>query len=168
MKKKFLVAAFALLFVAAFGFSNAQAQKLEAQVAPVKEIKEKPIISGSSCNMIVGTGCVGDCSGPGGGGAAVARSAGNPQITYVVPGNVPFQFLCLQTDASSLCPNTGAFARIYRNGVQVAQGDITAVGSTISFFALSGDIVTVEVSLFGINNNIDCVWLGNLNFSLRK
>lgn len=110
------------------------------------------------CNQysVVASGCVGTCGVPG-------------TLSYTVtPTNQRAVPLCLQNLSSSLCPNTGAFARVYVDGTLVASGNITAVGSTVSFVAQAGSTVKVLVTTFPINNGIQCVWLGNLNFGLKR
>ena len=105
---------------------------------------------------VVATGCVGACGVPGELGY------------YVTPASQRAVPLCLQNLNSSLCPNTGAFALIYVDGSLVASGVITAVGSSIPFVAQAGSTVKVLVPTFSINNGIQCIWLGNLNFGLKR
>lgn len=115
------------------------------------------IISPAPCPYnIVASNCVGACGNPTG-------------ITYSTPICASFvERFCLTNDGSSLCPNNDAFARIYVNGVLVASGNITAVGSSISFSAICGANIVVKVGAFNNGSPIQCVWLGNLNYSLRK
>jgi hypothetical protein len=61
-----------------------------------------------------------------------------------------------------------AKAVIYVNGVQVASGNITAVGSSISFSAPCGANIKIKVGAVSNGNPIQCIQLGDLYYSLRK
>ena len=69
---------------------------------------------------------------------------------------------------SSLCPNTGAVAVLLVNGVPVAHGVITDVKSSIQANAKPGDIVIVLVHAIPLFNEIVCVRLGELEFTLEQ
>jgi len=160
MKKHLLTCAFALLLVG-FGTLNAQAQVLQPvnEKAPAPTIIAQPvrpilITPVGNCSNVVAAGCVGNC--------------GAPSTTSFVVSGAFFQSFCLQNDQSSLCANTGAYAYVYRNGTLIAQGDITAVGSTINFWAFAGNTITVTVQTYGINNGIQCIWLGELYYSVKN
>jgi len=146
MKKHFLFTAFMAFAFVCMGLAQVNAQSLS----------QNSLSSSASCGAVVASGCVGACGS-------------TASISYTVPVSAEYKTkVCLQTDQSSLCPNTGARAKVYKNGSLVATVNITAVGSGLGILATSGDVITVEVSLFPIKNNIQCVWLGNLDFSLRN
>lgn len=113
----------------------------------------------SSCASynIVAESCVGACGNPG-------------ELSYTVP--IPCSSLsvplCLSNISSNLCPSHRAIARILVNGQFVAQGDITAVGSNISFSAPCGANVKVVVYAFDVVPGVVCVQLGDLKFALSK
>ncbi|MEM1322992.1 MAG: hypothetical protein AAGG75_22190 [Bacteroidota bacterium] len=139
---------FLVLLVAALSFisleSNAQADY-------------SADISCANWNQVA-TGCVGACGT-------------SSTITYpvlCVSAEQRRVALCVRNEASSLCPNTGAIAKVYVNGTLRASGDITAQGSSITFFAACGDQVSVVTSTYPISNNIQCVWLGQLTVGLRR
>ena len=71
---------------------------------------------------------------------------------------------------SSLCPNTGAVAMLLVNGIPVASGDITRVGSSIQTpgTVKSGDVVIAIVHTFPNFKQIVCVRLGELSVELRE
>jgi hypothetical protein len=74
----------------------------------------------------------------------------------------------LRNVESSLCPNTGAVGMLVVNGQPVAQGDITAVGSSIEAVVNSGDIVAAVIQSIPKFNDIACVRLGQLNAVLQE
>ncbi len=69
---------------------------------------------------------------------------------------------------SNLCSNTGASAVLIINGKPVACGDITGVGSTISAEVGPEDQVVGIVNTVPLFNNIKCVMLGELSFTLEE
>ena len=75
---------------------------------------------------------------------------------------------CVRNEASSLCPNTGAVATIFIDGVPVSTSIITTVGSSVSFFAKCGSTVKVVTTTYPLNNGIECVWQGELTTGLRR
>ena len=96
-------------------------------------------------------GCIGACGAP-------------YLVSYRVLENGAY---CFTTMGSSLCPNTGAEVTIYRNGKLKHKKDMTD-GVFLVVGAKEGDIITIEANLFPIDNDIVCIWLGELYFKLGK
>lgn len=115
-------------------------------------------ISASPCPgyTAVATGCVGACGNP-----------SDISYTYTLCKEKKSKF-CVSNDASSLCANHDAYAFVFVNGVFVASGNITAVGSSIGFEAECGSTIKVYVKAVPNGNPILCVWLGELDYSLRR
>jgi hypothetical protein len=141
MKSLKLIPTIFFMAIALFSFNNADAQ-----------------ISISPCPTynVVASGCVGSCGNPTG---IIYTSS------FCVTRKEKF---CLSNDGSNLCPNMDAKAVIYVNGVQVASGNITAVGSSISFSAPCGANIKIKVGAVSNGNPIQCIQLGDLYYSLRK
>jgi len=76
--------------------------------------------------------------------------------------------IVLRSGPSSLCPNTGAVAVITVNGIPVAMGDITNAGSQLTAEAPNGAWVTVIVHTVPLFNEIVCIRLGELEFSVDE
>ena len=106
---------------------------------------------------IVATNCVGAC-------------ASTSEINHInaLPCAAKWRKYCVVNESSSLCPNTNGFAFVLVDGVLVASGNITTVGSSIGFAAKCGSSIKVVATTFYIGGPIVCVWLGNLNYSLRE
>lgn len=141
MKNSIVLGALALLMALCFGVNT----ESQAQIG----------ITPCQTYPIVAANCVGAC--------------GNPStLSYTIPPlcSSLVQNLCLTNESSSLCPSYGAKAAIYVNGALAATGNITAVGSSISFQAPCGASVKVKVQASYIGGPL-CVWLGNLNYALR-
>ncbi len=109
------------------------------------------------CSTVVGSSCVGACSPVG----IINYNVGPLCPSLVVP-------LCVETTNSSLCPSHAAIAKVFVNGVLVASGDITATGSSISFSAPCGANVKVVAKTKLVNPIISCVWLGEVDFVLKR
>ncbi len=102
--------------------------------------------------LIVGKGCVGEC------GKTAA-------IEYKVDAKIN-KMMIARTVKTSLCPNTGAYAFLFKNGVEVATGSITKEGVSIQTEAAPGDKIVVYVMTYPLFNKIRCIRLGELNFVL--
>ncbi len=108
--------------------------------------------SKSAAGVVVGKGSVGE-SGP------------TAMMHYMVRAKTDI-LMRVETAASSLCGNTGAFALMFNNGDLVASGVITDEGDTIQATATPGDDIVVYVATFPIPNEIICVRLGDLYFNV--
>ncbi|MEM9548587.1 MAG: hypothetical protein AAGA77_21555 [Bacteroidota bacterium] len=106
---------------------------------------------------IVSSNCVGACGSP-------------TEINYTVsqPCIAKVRKYCVTNDASSLCPDHNAFVVVLVDGVLVASGNITAVGSSVGFKAKCGSDIKVIATTFFVGGGISCVWLGNVTYSLRQ
>jgi len=122
----------------------------------MNETKAQVVVSACQSWTPVASGCVGACANPS------FISFTNSPCTSIVSN------FCLTTDASSLCTSHDAYARVFVNGNVVAGGNITTVGSAISFSALCGDNISVIAVASPNGSGISCVWLGDLNYSLRR
>ena len=69
---------------------------------------------------------------------------------------------------TTLCPNTGAVAVLVVNGVTVAHGVITDKKSSIQANARPGDYVIALVHAIPLFNEIACIRLGELEFTLEQ
>jgi hypothetical protein len=103
-------------------------------------------------DLIVGKGCVGEC------GKTAA-------IEYKVKAAIN-KMMIARTVTTSLCPNTGAYAFLFKNGEEVANGSITNEGAAIRTEAAPGDKIVVYVMTYPLFNKINCIRLGELNFVL--
>ena len=106
---------------------------------------------------VVATNCVGACGSP-------------TEINYTIsqPCAAKWRKYCVTNDASSLCPDHNAFAFVLVDGVLVASGNITTVGSSIGFQAKCGSTIKVVATTYYVGGPIVCVWLGNVTYSLRQ
>jgi hypothetical protein len=102
--------------------------------------------------LIVGKGCVGECG----------KTA---KIEYKVKATIN-KMMIARTVKTSLCPNTGAYAFLFKNGKEVAHGSITKKGASIQTEAAPGDKIVVYVMMYPLFNEIICIRLGELNFVL--
>ena len=102
--------------------------------------------------LIVGKGCVGECG---------KKAA----IEHKVDAKIN-KMMIARTAKTSLCPNTGAYAFLFKNGVEVANGRITKEGAAIQTEAAPGDKIVVYVMTYPLFNEIKCIRLGELNFVL--
>ncbi len=102
--------------------------------------------------IVVGKGCVGE-------------SGASATLSHTVPpgGNVS---IAVKTVSTNLCPNTGAAALLFRNGILVDAQAITALGASVTTVAAPGDVIVAEVMLFSIPNGIVCIQLGGLCFEM--
>ena len=106
---------------------------------------------------IVATECVGTCGSP-------------TEINYTFGPicKVKKKKFCVVNESSSLCPDHIAIAVVFVDGNYVTSGNITAVGSNLQFSAECGSDIKVIASLKYIGGPVVCVWLGNLEYSLRE
>lgn len=74
----------------------------------------------------------------------------------------------VQNDKTSLCPNTGAIAVVAVNGEPVKFGNLTKSESSIAVAVKPGDNVIVVVHTIPLFNEIACIRLGELDFSLEQ
>lgn len=102
--------------------------------------------------LIVGKGCVGECG----------KTA---KIEYKVKATIN-KMIIARTVKTSLCPNTGAYVFLFKNGEEVANGSITKDGASIQTEAAPEDRIVVYVMMYPLFNKIKCIRLGELNFVL--
>ncbi|ETX00449.1 MAG: hypothetical protein ETSY2_39075 [Candidatus Entotheonella gemina] len=110
------------------------------------------MVMSAAAGMVVGKGAVGE-SGP------------TAMVNHTVKAETEIMMIVKTVD-TSLCPNTGALALMFKNGVLVAHGVITDEGASIQNAADPGDQIVVYVATFPIPNEIVCVRLGDLTFHL--
>lgn len=116
------------------------------------------IHSFAQCAGELAQGCVGACGG-------------TSTISYVITAqdvatssNGKFATICLSTLANSLCPNTGAAAKV-TVGRKTMNVDLSKGGNTL-IRAKAGDVITVSAYLYSTNFEIYCIWLGELTYGL--
>ncbi len=78
------------------------------------------------------------------------------------------KMMVLRNVKTSLCANTGAIAVLVVNGIPVAHGTITELGSSIQGEANAGDHVAAIVHTIPLFNEIACVRLGELSVELDE
>ena len=120
------------------------------------------IFSGSFLNAqcsypIVATECLGACGSP-----------SEINYTYGPICEAKVKKFCVVNESSSLCPDTDGVVVILVDGVFVASGNITAVGSHVGFEAECGSDIKVIASTVYVGGSTVCVWQGELNYSLRE
>lgn len=103
---------------------------------------------------VVGKGCVGECG---------AKAT----VEYKVKAKIS-KMMIIRSVKSSLCPNTGAFAFLFKNGEEAANGSITTEGASIQTEAAPGDKIVAYVITYPLFNGIMCIRLGELNFQLLE
>ena len=106
---------------------------------------------------VVAESCVGECGNP----AELKYEVTGPCTSRMVP-------MCLRNVSSNLCPSHRGVAFVYVDGQPIVRGDITTVGSTLSFSAPCGSVVKVVVNAIDVVPGIECVRLGNLKFALSR
>ena len=108
----------------------------------------------SSACVTVGTGGVGES----GASSLLIHTVGGPTSKMVV----------LRNTGTSLCPNTGAVAALIENGVPVAVGNLTTLGSSIQSEAAPGANIAAVIHTFPMFNRVVCVRLGELTVQLDE
>ena len=78
------------------------------------------------------------------------------------------KMMVIRRGDSSLCPNTGAAAMLLVNGVPQAIGDITDDHASIQAYAPAGATVVGIVHTYPRFNDVVCVRLGELHFTLEE
>jgi hypothetical protein len=97
----------------------------------------------------------------------VGETGAASQVVHQVTGKIN-KLMVLRRGESSLCPNTGALAGLMVDGALMAGGVITAAGSSIQAEAPPGAWVVGLVHTFPLFNDISCVRLGELSFTLEE
>lgn len=111
--------------------------------------------SSSVCGSIVDEDCVGACNGTVG------------HLSYVVPSVsvAADNKVCLKVTEYSLCGSHRAAAIVYVNGVP--RGPIGLhPGFAKSMTVNPGDVIKVKFGIKQVNDNVFCVWLGNVRLAL--
>ncbi|MGK7950631.1 MAG: hypothetical protein AB4368_18100 [Xenococcaceae cyanobacterium] len=100
------------------------------------------------------------------GKGSVGEESNTATIEYKFESNRQ-KLMIVRTVETNLCPDTGAFAFLFRNGQEVTNGSITELGSSIQAEAEPGDRFAVFVTLYPLFNEVKvfCEDLGNLNFN---
>jgi hypothetical protein len=101
------------------------------------------------------------------GKGGVGESGATSLVTHKVTGKNEI-VMVVRNVGSSLCPNTGAVAVLIVNGVPAAHGNITAAKHSIQASAKPGDQVIALVHAIPLFNDVMCVRLGELNFTLEQ
>ncbi|MBL4707942.1 MAG: hypothetical protein JKY48_05815 [Flavobacteriales bacterium] len=116
------------------------------------------IISVNPCNSWQGVAkdCVGSCGL-------------NSSMGYqgVCSGPSLMTNYCITNVGSNLCPSHEVLTTVFANGAIVASGNLTAVGSSLSFSAPCNSFIYVydQASYIG---GINCIQLGQAYLKLRK
>lgn len=104
-------------------------------------------------------------------GQACIGACGNGTLAITPPIFCPpnsFKRFCLVNVGSSLCPNTNAGVNVIANGQLVASGDITAIGSIVTWIApCSANIVVIPFTYHN-GQKIECIWQGELYYEVRS
>lgn len=142
MKSIFNYKALSLLLAVLFFSANSLSAQISSELC--------------AATAIVAESCVGECGNPG-------------VIEYKATiCDAKIENLCVSNIGSSLCPTHRAFAFIWADGNLVDRGEITSIGSTVSFSVPCGSDVRVEVHAYSLVTGINCVRLGELNFALKR
>lgn len=116
------------------------------------------IISSSRCNTWQGVAkdCVGSCG-----------LTSSMVYQGVCSGSSLITNYCVTNVGSNLCPSHEVLTTVFANGVIVASGNLTAVGSSLSFSAPCNSFISVfdQASYVG---GINCIQLGEAYLKLRK
>jgi hypothetical protein len=107
----------------------------------------------------------GPCVAVGKGG--VGESGASTLISHQVTGTIQ-KLMVLRTTDTSLCGDHAAIAVLVVDGNPVAQGNITAKGSSIQATANPGQWVAAIVYAVPLHNGIVCVRLGELSVQLDQ
>jgi hypothetical protein len=97
----------------------------------------------------------------------VGESGATSLVQHKVTGQNKI-VMVIRNTKTSLCGNTGAIAILVVNGVTKAHGVITTAKSSIQVNAKPGDVVIGIVHAIPLFNEIVCVRLGELNFTLEQ
>ncbi len=113
--------------------------------------------STTSCTYgtIVAQSCVGNCG---------VQGNINYDLNICDAKVVP---MCVNTISTNLCPSHRAIAVVRVNGQVVTSGDITSLGSSLSFSAVCGSNIDVTVMAYHLVKGIVCVQFGELDFALK-
>ncbi len=101
------------------------------------------------------------------GNGGVGESGATSLLHHKVTGDREI-VMVVRNIRSSLCPNTGAVAVLLVNGQVVTQGIITEVNNAIQASAKPGDDVIVCAHAIPLFNEIACIRLGELEFTLEQ
>ncbi|MBI3704477.1 MAG: hypothetical protein HY244_11700 [Rhizobiales bacterium] len=101
------------------------------------------------------------------GKGGVGESGATSLVAHKVTGNSEI-VMVVRNVGSNLCPNTGAVAMLVVNGMPVSHGNITTAKHSIQASAKPGDQVIALVHAIPLFNEIACVRLGELDFTLEQ
>ena len=101
------------------------------------------------------------------GKGGVGESGATALVTHKVTGKSEI-VMVVRNVGSNLCPNTGAIAMLVVNGGPVSHGNITTAKNSIQTSAKPGDQVIALVHAIPLFNEVMCVRLGELDFTLEQ
>ena len=107
----------------------------------------------------------GPCEIVGSGG--VGESGDARRLDHRVTGEIQ-SIILLETTKSNLCPNTGVWAQLLVDGDPRTNGRLDRDPQAITTTADPGQWVSALVHTFPLNNGIECVVLGELEFVLKQ
>jgi len=117
-------------------------------------------IKTSPCSSpIVDATCVGAC------GSVGIMTYSNLSAAFSLTAVDDF---CVTTESSSLCPTHNSKTAIYVNRSLIATYNSTSAGTSYQFSALKGSTIVVKTGIFTTPSKEVCVWLGEVDLSLRK
>ncbi len=96
----------------------------------------------------------------------VGESGASSLVHHKVKGDIA-KNIVIRTEETSLCPNTGVVAILVVDGQTAAHGVITDKGATIQAEAKPGDRVFAIAHTIPLFNEIACVRLGELRFTVE-
>ncbi len=126
----------------------------KVKVVQLSDSKTSSNAKASGLCKVVGKGAVGE---PGTSSFKYHKVSGKREVVMVV-----------RTAKSNLCPSTGAVALLIVNGKPVSHGDVTQAKTSIQVSAKPGDHISAIVHTVDLHNDIKCVQLGQLEFTLEQ
>ena len=120
--------------------------------------------------IVLGSGLNAQCSYPIVATECIGACGSLSEINYTVGPicDAKVKKYCVVNENSSLCPDTEGVVVVLVDGIVVASGNITAVGSSVGFKAECGSDIKVIASTVYVGGPVVCVWLGELTYSLRE
>jgi hypothetical protein len=97
----------------------------------------------------------------------VGESGASSFLSHTVGGSSSM-IIVLRTVETSLCPNTGAVGMLVVNGLPVASGALSDLGSVIHAKAASGAHMAAIVHTVPLFNDVNCIRLGELHVTLEE
>lgn len=116
-------------------------------------------MSDSECSGTIATGCNGEC----GSSYFITHIVNRDDVAESDMKNRAS--FCLYTASNSLCPNTGAFFQLSKNGAVQSSGDLTEIDFSV-LKARVGDEVSLHVRMIDKDDPAVCVTLGEIYYEL--